>query len=88
MPKPYLSSKDIDGLMRTLPLLVYFPKSDWKNIRKAEEDNEEGIKLYKHFSKIYKDNFLKYNQESQKILYDQSKTQEQTSPTLMAEKFP
>ena len=30
MPKPYLSSKDIDGLMKTIPLYVYFPKSSGK----------------------------------------------------------
>ena len=72
MPKPYLSSKDIHGLMKTLPLLIYFPKSEWKNIKKAEEDNEEGIKFYNYYSKIYKENFLKINQESQKTLYNEA----------------
>lgn len=75
MPEPYLSSRDIDGLMKTIPLYVYFPKSEWKNIRKAEEDNEEGRKILNHYSKIYKDNFLKKNQDDQKIFYDEKNKQ-------------
>ena len=72
MPPPYLSSKDIDGLMKTIPLYVYFPKSEWKNIRKAEESNDEGKKIYEHYSSLYKENFLKGNQEDKKILIDES----------------
>ena len=72
MPKPYLSSKDIDGLMKTIPLYVYFPKSEWKNIRRAEENDDEGRKIYEHYSSLYKENFLKGNQEDKKILMDES----------------
>ena len=75
MPPPYLSSKDIDGLMKTIPLYVYFPKSEWKNIRKGEEDSEEGRKILNHYSKIYKDNFLKKNQDDEKIIYADDKKQ-------------
>ena len=71
MPKPYLSSKDIDGLMKTIPLYVYFPKSEWENIRKAEENNDEGRKIYEHYSSIYKENFLKGSQDDKKILMDE-----------------
>ena len=69
MPAPYLSSKDIDGLMKTIPLYVYFPRSEWKNIKKAEENTEEGRNILDHYSKIYKDNFLKKNQDDKKIIY-------------------
>ena len=72
MPKPYLSSKDIDGLMKTIPLYVYFPKSEWKNIRKAEENDDEGKKIYEHYSSLYKENFLKGSQQDKKILMDES----------------
>lgn len=72
MPSPYLSSKDIDGLMKTIPLYIYFPKSEWKNIRKAEENDDEGKKIYEHYSSIYKENFLKNSQEDKKILMDES----------------
>ena len=76
MPKPYLSTKDIDGLMKTLPLYIYFPKSEWENIKKAEENNDESIKLYNYYSKIYKDNFLKTEQQSEKIFYDEKLTRQ------------
>ena len=72
MLKPYLSSKDIDGLMKTIPLYVYFPKSEWKNIRRAEENDDEGRKIYEHYSSLYKEKFLKGNQEDKKILMDES----------------
>ena len=55
MPKPYLSSKDIDGLMKTIPLYVYFPKSEWKNIRKAEESDDEGLSLQELVNRIRKE---------------------------------
>lgn len=71
MPKPYLSSKDIDGLMKTIPLYVYFPKSEWKNIRKAEENDDEGKKIYEYYSSLYKENFLKGSQDDEKILMDE-----------------
>jgi len=72
MPSPYLSSKDIDGLMKMLPLLVYFPKSEWKNITGAEQDIEKGKEIYDHYLKIYKDNFLKDTQQDEKIFYSQN----------------
>ena len=69
MPEPYLSSKDIDGLMRTIPLYVYFPKSEWSMIKKAETNDEEGNKILDYYSKIYKENFLGANQDEKKV-YD------------------
>ena len=54
MPKPYLSSEDIDGLMRVLPLYVYFPKDEWEFIRRAEINDDEGNKILTHYSEIYK----------------------------------
>ena len=75
MPAPYLSSNDIDGLMKTIPLSVYFPKSEWENIRKGEEDNEEGIKILNYYTKIYKDNFLKNTQDDEKIIYSNNMNQ-------------
>ena len=41
----YLSSKDIDGLMKTIPLYVYFPKSEWKkNTRDAQKKPKKSAK--------------------------------------------
>ena len=70
MPKPYLQSIEIDGLMRTIPLYVYFPYDHWENIQKAEKFDEEGEKMFKKYSNTYKENFLKTNQDDKKIFLD------------------
>ncbi len=70
MPSPYLTSNEIDGLMRTVPLYVYFPYENWDEIKKAEILDEEGDKVFKKFSNIYKDNFLKSNQDDKKVYID------------------
>jgi len=66
MPPPYLSSEDIDGLVRVLPLYCYFPKSEWDALRRAETDDEEGNRILAHYSDLYKTHFLKETQEDQK----------------------
>lgn len=67
MPPPYLSSEEIDKLMRVLPLYVYFPKSDWADIKRAEINDEEGNRLLKHYSEIYSRDFLKMTQDDEKV---------------------
>jgi len=69
MPSPYLSSSEIDGLMRTIPLYVYFPKTEWEIIKRAEINDEEGNKILEHYSNIYKSNFLGVNQDDTKKVY-------------------
>ena len=59
MPSPYLQTKEIDGLIRTIPLYVYFPYESWEEIKKAEKFDDEGNKVFDKFSAIYKENFLK-----------------------------
>ena len=54
--------------MRTIPLYVYFPKSEWSMIKKAEANDEEGNKILDYYSKIYKENFL--GQIKMKKVYD------------------
>lgn len=66
MPEPYLNSKQIDGLMRTIPLYVFFPKSEWANIQLAENDDEKGNEIYSYYSEIYKREFLKDTQDDAK----------------------
>lgn len=58
MPPPYLSSDEIDGIMRVLPLYCYFPKSDWDEIKIAESNTAEGNAILEKFSKIYTEEFL------------------------------
>jgi len=67
MPSPYLNADEIDGLLSVLPLYVYFPKNEWKNIRRAEKNDDEGIRLREYYSEIYAKNFLKEYQDSEKI---------------------
>ena len=80
MPKPYLSSLDIDGLMRVMPLYVYFPKSEWKNIKRAETNDYEGNQILEHYSSIYKENFLGINQDERKKFISQSGTGCKSNP--------
>jgi len=63
MPPPFVSTKDIDGLIRVIPLYCYFPKSEWEQIRRAEIDDERGNETLKYFSEIYRSEFLGENQE-------------------------
>ena len=67
MPPPYLSADEIDGLLAVLPLYVYFPKSEWGNLRRAETDDEEGLQIRQHYVNIYTENFLGETQDVQKI---------------------
>jgi len=67
MPAPYVSSSDIDGLMRVLPLYCYFPKSEWEHIGRAEIDDELGNQILSEYSTIYRHEFLKENQDQKQI---------------------
>ena len=67
MPPPYLTSEEIDGLIRVVPLYVYFPYEYWDEIRLAEKQNDEGNKVFEKYSKIYKENFLRETQDDKKI---------------------
>jgi radical SAM superfamily enzyme YgiQ (UPF0313 family) len=68
MPPPLLSSKDIDGLMRVLPLYIYFSESEWSKIERAEKDDRKGNEILEYYSEIYKRDFLKEDQFDEKIL--------------------
>ncbi len=66
MPPPYLNADEIEGLMPVIPLYCYFPKSEWENLRRAENSDEEGKKIREHYAEIYRKEFLGETQESQK----------------------
>lgn len=52
MPSPpYLSGPEILGLQRAFPLYVKMPKSEWDEIRKAENFDEVGNEIFKVLSK-------------------------------------
>ena len=68
MPPPYLNADEIDGLIAVLPLYCYFPKSEWDNIRRAEKNDEEGMRIRQQYSDIYSRDFLGENQDAGKSL--------------------
>lgn len=68
MPAPYISADEIDGLMRIIPLYCYFPKTEWKNILRAEVNDGEGNRVFEYYAAIYKENFLKQTQDEKKNL--------------------
>lgn len=70
MPPPYLSSQEIDGFMRVVPLLCYFPESEWPAIHRGEIDDEDGNRLLAHYSAIYQRDFLKETQDDDKTFVD------------------
>jgi radical SAM superfamily enzyme YgiQ (UPF0313 family) len=70
MPKPYISSSEIDGLMRSIPLYVYFPESEWESIRRTETNDLEGERILGHYSALYKRNFLGEDQNHDKVFIE------------------
>jgi hypothetical protein len=67
MPPAYSTPEEIDGLIRVIPLCCYFPKSEWKNIKRAEIDDEKGNESLNYYSETYKQEFLNEMQSNQKI---------------------
>lgn len=60
---PQLTSKEIDGLMRTFLLYVRFPKDEWPRIRLAEEDTEKGNRIFEEYQEKYRNRFFHGNQD-------------------------
>jgi len=68
MPKPYLSSPEIDSLVATFPLYAYFPKSEWEKIQRSETPDAEGLEIRQYYQEIYRRNFLGETQDDQKVM--------------------
>ena len=58
MPPPYLNADEIDGLAAVFPLYCYYPKSEWDQIRRAENPDKIGSDILERFKKDYRRNFL------------------------------
>ena len=80
MPSPYLSADEIDGLMRTIPMYCFFPKSDWEKLNRAEINDAEGNKIHEHFSEIYRQKFLGETQDTKKAWLVEGGTGCRTNP--------
>jgi radical SAM superfamily enzyme YgiQ (UPF0313 family) len=58
MPRPYVNATEIEGLMRVLPLYCYFPKTEWKEIRRAETYDDMGNQIFNKYSEQYNKEFF------------------------------
>ena len=54
---PSLSKKEIGGLVKTFPLYARLPRSYWKDLKVAESDTPEGIKIYDNLLNIFRDKY-------------------------------
>ena len=58
MDMPQMSAKELSGLHRAFPLYVKFPREEWDDIRRCEEDTPEGNALFKEYSERYVQEFM------------------------------
>jgi hypothetical protein len=47
-----------------MPLYCYFPKTAWKDLRRAETADTEGLQLREHYAEIYRREFLGEDQDA------------------------
>jgi len=80
MPPPFLSKKEIDDLMRVIPLYVYFNKEEWSNIYKIEKMAVGWEELYEYYSYRYRTDFLGEIIESNTLVNSGAKTTAGCSP--------
>lgn len=67
MPPPYLSTQEIDGLMRVLPFYCYYPKSEWPEIQRAETFDSLGDEIFRHYVDRYRAEFLGETQDQRML---------------------
>jgi radical SAM superfamily enzyme YgiQ (UPF0313 family) len=63
---PQLSSKEIDGLLKTFQLYVRLPKDDWPMIREAEANTEQGDRTFAEFQEKFTKLYLSGTQDDAK----------------------
>lgn len=56
---PSISAEEIQGLLRTFPLYVKFPKEDYILIKRAERFDKEGNKIFKELSDRYRKEYFR-----------------------------
>lgn len=53
---PQLTSEQIDGLMKTLPLYIMFDEDKWPEIKKIEDQEDGHEELLEYYSELYRKN--------------------------------
>jgi len=69
MPEPYLNSKEILGLVKTLPLYSRFPKSRYKEIQKAELEKEINGPVFSKLKEEWYELTYGTNEEERNLTY-------------------
>ena len=57
--QPSISAEEVSGIHKTFPLYVKFPEEEFDLIRRAEKSDEEGNRIFKELSKIYREKYEK-----------------------------
>ena len=63
---PQLTSEEIDRLMRTFALYVKFPREEWPRISLAEQDTEEGNRIFEEYHQKYQDLAFRSTQDGRR----------------------
>jgi radical SAM superfamily enzyme YgiQ (UPF0313 family) len=63
---PQFPKEKINGLLKTFNLYVKFPKSRWPDIKKAEEETQEGQKIFTELKAEFIDRFWKQTDNFEK----------------------
>ena len=61
---PQFPRDEVNAICKTFNMYVNFPKSRWKEIERAEKNDDEGQKIYSNLSEEYKDRFWDSNDGS------------------------
>jgi len=61
---PQFPQKQINGLIKTFNMYVKFPKNRWSDIKKAEDDSEEGNRIYEELRVEFMDRFWDKDSEN------------------------
>lgn len=71
---PSLSVEELDGLLRTFPLYVHFDKSMWKDIKRAEKNDSEGLKIFNELKNSYHSEAFALDQDEKMAKYKNKST--------------
>lgn len=69
MPRPHMNATEIEGLTAVFPLYCHFPKSAWDDLRRAEMNDEEGLKIREHYAETYQEEFFSMDQEQKLAMH-------------------
>ena len=64
MPEPYLGPEEIVELTSIAPMYCYFPKEEWADLRRAEQNDNEGIRIRTEYAERYNREFFGENQDA------------------------